>query len=301
METKLIVTGVNGKLGTELVRNMSKTSYIGFYRTGNGKKLGSNNYQIDLESWDDYSLSDYKNYNVVIHTAARTHIDDCEVDKNEGKQSQAWRDNVVATKMLCNFCQKSKKRLIMLSTECVFDGKKKRYSPEDKVNPKNWYGRTKLEAERFVIKLPSFAILRSVLAYGGENPTKDIVFAMLERLRKEIEFETVYDQVMAFTYIGDVVDAIKILAKSKKNGIYHLSGPDALSPYELALKLCMKYGFNRDLVKPVTLKKYFGLKKAALRLKYSIFDNNKFSKDFKFRPTSIDRGLDLALKSWGLL
>lgn len=301
MKNKYIITGVNGKIGSEFVRRLKKRDFIGIYRTGDGQRYGNNFIQLDLESWDNYDAHDFIGFNTVVHTAAKTHIDDCEVDKNEGKDSQAWRDNVIATKKLSEFCIKTNKKLIMLSTECVFNGKIRMYSEEDKLYPINWYGKTKLKAENIANKVPNHSILRSIMAYGGRSPKKDMVFSMVEKLRKGIKIEAVYDQIIAYTYVGDIVEVCIRITEKDLKGVFHLSGPDALSPYELALKLCKKYGFDRNLVIPVTLEKYFGKRRAKLRLKYSIFDNNKLARSLKFKATDIDKGLDLAMRSWGYL
>src|SRR6185312_9294390 len=86
---------------------------------------------------------------LVVHCAAYTNVDGCELDAEH-----AYQANAVATKHVAEACQTLNVSLIYISTDYVFDGKKgEPYTESDVPNPLNTYGRSKLEGERFVRSL----------------------------------------------------------------------------------------------------------------------------------------------------
>ncbi len=141
MKHKYIVTGATGKIGSALTARLGDGNYIGISRHETGRNL----LRIDLSNWDGKSERDLSGFDTVIHLAAKTHIDACEKDRPLGRNGEAWKDNVDATRKIVEFCRLGKKKLIFLSTECVFDGKKEKYYEKDNPNPINWYGATKLD------------------------------------------------------------------------------------------------------------------------------------------------------------
>lgn len=289
---KYIVTGGLGAFGSNFITHLPKNNFLVISRKTVPPMIVTPIQTIDLSTWDQYDLKQYEEYDIVIHAAAKTHIDKCEADKLKGEDSQTWKDNVIATKKVVEFCKRGNKKLILLSTECVFDGEKESYKENDKPNPKNWYGKTKLEAEKAVIFLPNSVIIRSVLLYGNRTHSKlDVSQTIQDKLKQKIKIKAVTDQKISFTYIEDLTKAIFKTVERNLTGIYHFSGQDNVSPYQFALTICDILGFDKNLVTPVGLTEYFGKEKASLRLKNCTLDSSKFKSATGFAPHSLEDGL----------
>lgn len=289
---KYIITGGLGTLGSNLTAYLPKNSFLVISRNSSLSSPKIPVKKIDLSTWEKINMSNYNDYDIVIHAAAKTHIDACEAHKHLGKSSAAWRDNVVATERIVNFCKKGGKKLIFLSTECVFNGDKKSYIEEDHPNPKNWYGQTKLESEKIALSLSNSTIIRSVLFYGSKTGTKpDISKSIRQKLQKKVTIEAVVDQKISFTFIDDLIEAIIKSIEYDLKGTYHFCGQEAISPYQFALTICDILGFDKNLVKPVSLVDYFGKEKASLRLKNCVLNSKKFMAETGLIPNSLETGL----------
>lgn len=292
MKHKYLITGVTGKIGDFLIGKLDKLDYLGISR----HKSGENMVNIDLSSRDFIDSNQFLGYDTVVHLAAKAHIDNCEEDKIFGENGETWKNNVEATRNVVDFCRLTKKKLIYLSTECVFDGKKKKYTETDVPNPINWYGATKLESEKIVMSLPDSLILRTVMAYDGREGHKDIVRDFMTKLEKNEKLIAATDQIVSFTYTGDIVDAILVSSEKDLKGIYHFAGKDIVSVYELAVEIGNFLGSNPSLIVPATVEEILGKEKAKLRLKNSVLDYSRFYKDTGLSALSLFEGLKRSLK-----
>jgi dTDP-4-dehydrorhamnose reductase len=290
---KYIITGATGKIGTQLISGLDKGSFMVFTRSPQKLEKYIKKFVIDLAKID--IKEEFPEYDTVIHLAAETHIEKCEEDRSKGEKGSGWINNVVVTRNLAKYCATNHKKLIMLSTECVFGGRKTKYSENDKPAPKSWYGVTKMEAENMVKQnLTNFIILRTVMAYGGKGGRMDLPQLIMNSLKNNAEITLSTDQKIAFTYTGDIVKAILSSSEKGMKGIYHFCGPDVLTPFELGLLIAKKYHFNKNLLIPKTLRQMNGPESARLRLKNAVLSNKKFINDIgRFSYTGINQGLSL--------
>lgn len=292
MSHKYLVTGSTGKIGSLLVSSLNGEDYLGISRREKGESI----INIDLSFWNPPFVNKFSEYDTVVHLAAKAHIDSCEEDRKLNKNSEAWKNNVEATKNVVEFCRQTKKKLIFLSTECVFDGTKAKYTERDIPSPLNWYGETKLESEKVVSSLSNSLILRTVMSYDGRSKYKDIVRDFASILEKREKLLAANDQTVSFTYTGDIVSAILISSERNLKGLYHFAGRDAVSIYELAVKIGKVIGINPNLIIPATMKEILGEKKAKLRLRNSVLDSSKFRKETGFVTVDLEEGLNRSLK-----
>lgn len=292
MRHKYLITGATGKIGDFLISKLNKKDYLGISR----HQLGENIVNIDLSSREFLTSNRFSEYDTVIHLAAKAHIDNCEKDRMFGKDGETWKNNVEATRNVVEFCRQTKKKLVYLSTECVFDGKKKKYTEEDDPCPINWYGETKLESEKIVMSLPDSLILRTVMAYDGRLEHKDIVRDFASKLEKKEKLLAATDQMVSFTYTGDIADAILVSSEKNLKGIYHFAGKDVISIYELAVEIGKIIGANPSLVISATMEEILGREKAKLRLRNSVLDSSKFIKNTDFMAIDLIEGLNRSLR-----
>lgn len=213
---------------------------------------------------------------VVIHTAAWTDVDGCEFDKG-----RAYKVNSEGTENVALACRKIDAMLIYISTDFVFDGRKKKpYKETDKPNPINIYAGSKLKGEEAIRKiLKKYFILRTSWLYGRYG--KNFVDMILEKTKREKRLKVVDDQVGSPTYTKDLAKAIHVLldkiftpyaARRTQYGIYHISNSGSVSWYEYA-KQILKLVKSETRVIPISSEE---LARPARRPAMSVLDNSKF-------------------------
>jgi dTDP-4-dehydrorhamnose reductase len=201
-------------------------------------------------------------HEIVLHLAAKADVDGCENDKQLGKDGAAWRINVDGTRNVADACKKQNKKLVYISTDFVFDGTKpngETYSEEDTPNPVNWYAQTKYEGEKIVRESGlTYLILRLAYPYRTPFPQKkDLVQAILTRLRSGQEIAAVTDHCMSPTFVDDFAHALDRLIVKNKTGIYHTVGSEGITPYELAIKIAEIYSLDSSLIHETTREQFF--------------------------------------------
>jgi len=281
----VVVIGSQGFIGSRIIDKLNSQFNI----------IGLNRNIMDITDKDQvFDQLDKLNYDWLIHAAARAHIDNCEKDRHLGKCSETWKVNVDGSNNIALASAKLHKRLLYLSTECVFDGAKGFYKENDLPNPRNWYGITKYQGELKVMESRAkFCILRAVLAYGHPQVFQsDLTRVFYKKLQNRITLKAVSNQHLNVTFIDDLIDAISLLLENKAEGIYHYGGNKSLSPYEIAIKLKKVFRLKDIKLIPVTLLDYFG-KNANFRLINAILSCNKIQKDFGIKLSSLDQALNL--------
>ena len=250
---KILGTGLTGLLGSRIVELLSKTYTFENVSRSTGVDITKRDEVITKIASSDAQW--------VFHLAAKTNVDGCEEEKGLGEAGEAWKINVLGTKNVVDACLQSNKRLLYVSTDFVFDGKnppENGYTEEDEPNPINWYGQTKYEAEKIVSSsLPSALIARIAYPYKALENNKDFLHVVKNRLEKGETVFCVTNHIFSPTYIDDVANALELLIKQDKSGIFHITGTGSLSPYDAAVSIVSAFGFNKSLVEKTTLEEFF--------------------------------------------
>lgn len=179
---------------------------------------------------------------IVINSAAFTRVDDCEKFREAAFVVNAQSPGHIAT-----LCKKYNSLLVHLSTDYVFDGASTRPYPENHpTNPVNYYGTTKLEAEKKIIASECrHLVLRTSWIFGqnGDNFVKKL----LKRALAGAKLQAPVDQVGVPTYAGDVAAAIIRLLSLGISGIIHFTNTGQCSRHEQALTILQLYGLNNSV------------------------------------------------------
>jgi dTDP-4-dehydrorhamnose reductase len=275
---KILVTGANGQLGSEL-KKLSKAEQFEFIFT-DVNELDITDTEACTTFFDEVKPS------FVINCAAYT-----AVDKAESDRELAWKVNVDAVRNLAISCSICDSYLIQISTDYVFDGKSSTpYVEQDLVHPQSEYGRSKAAAEVEALSYSKSLVIRTSWLYStfGNNFVKTMI-----RLGKEREsINVVFDQIGTPTYAEDLASAIlRIIDKinsEEKNfiaGIFHYSNEGVCSWYDFACAIMQLNNLNCK-VYPIETKKYptpakrpeFGvLNKAKIKSTYGIEINHWYS------------------------
>ena len=276
MNDKILITGANGQLGTELAKLLPEAVLTDV---------------ADLDITDFQAVQSFvqeRQIKTIINAAAYT-----AVDKAEDEPSVAHKINVQGPENLA----KTGCKIIHISTDYVFDGTNHQpYRPEDKTNPVSVYGKTKAEGENAVLKnAPTAAIIRTAWLYSpyGNNFVKT-----MRRLGAERDtLNVVADQIGTPTYAADLAKAIKQILpqlNEQTKGIYHFTNEGVCSWYDFAVEI-MRLSKLSCKVLPMTSAEY---PSKAQRPFYSVLDKNKIKKTFHLEIPHWKESLEQCLKQF---
>ena len=245
---KLLITGSNGLLGQKVV-DLCLSNKIDFLATSSGptrySKCPQNAY-VPLDITDEHNiqavLTSYEPTHV-IHTAAMTNVDQCELSPEACDLV-----NRQAVLMIARYCQLQQIHFQLLSTDFVFDGAAGPYRETDQPNPLSVYARSKFEAERIVQQLDGlhYSIVRTIIVYGqGENLSRsNLILWAKEALEKGASIQIVHDQFRAPTWAADLAWACVRICELDQQGIFHISGPETLSIDQIVERVAAFYNLS---------------------------------------------------------
>ena len=276
---KVIVTGVGGQLGYDVMNELRKR---GFDCVGSDitDKPGENYVQLDItdKAAVDKVLTEL-NPDAVIHCAAWTAVDAAEDEENREK---VFAVNATGTKNLAEACKSVGCKMMYISTDYVFNGQGDEPWQADckEYSPLNVYGQSKLEGELAVSELlDKFFIVRIAWVFGlnGNNFIKTIVNVG----KKYDTIRVVNDQIGTPTYTYDLARLLVDMIETEKYGYYHATNEGGyISWYDFTCEIFRQYGLKTKVV-PVTTAEY-GLSKAA-RPYNSRLDKSKLT-EAGFKP-----------------
>jgi dTDP-4-dehydrorhamnose reductase len=225
---------------------------------------------------------------VVVHSGAMSKPDDCETMRDN-----AFLTNVTGTIYLLKYAAALKSHLTFLSTDFIFSGEEGMYKEDDNPSPVNNYGETKLLAEGEVKKYEhDWSIIRTVLVYGNpKSGRQNILTSVANSLRKGESINIFDDQVRTPTYVEDLASAIAVIIDKRTTGIFHISGRDVLTPYQMAVAVAEHLNLEKTLVKKVTAETFQPGNNVAKRPLKTGFDISKAKRELGYQPTSFPEGL----------
>lgn len=283
---KILITGGNGLLGQVLRLLLSKNNFI-VIASGLGcdRLLNHEHTYISLDvSKKNNCLDILKQYqpDIIINTAAITNVDYC-----EGNQNQCLEVNADSINYFLPFCKKNNKKFIQISTDFLFDGKLGPYSEDIKYNPINYYGFSKMIAEKniFNAELSNFSIIRTCLVYGFKEDSNNILMWVKRKLDKGEVLNIVDDQFRTPTLVTDLSQAILQIIQQNINGVYNISSGEYLSIFNFVCNIAEGLGFNKSIINRCKSKK---INQKAKRPKKSGLLIDKAERCFGFSPTKMD-------------
>lgn len=273
---KYLVTGVNGQLGYDIVRELNER--------GEYDVLAIDKDEMDITD-SNQVMKIVKAYkpDVIFHCAAWT-----AVDKAEELVDACEQVNTLGTKNIADASIEVGAKLIYMSTDYVFDGEKsldELYKEDDTPNPKSVYGRTKFEGEEEVRRNPNHFITRISWVFGVNG--NNFVKTMLKLADKYPELKVVNDQVGSPTYTVDLAKLLVEMAHSDKYGTYHVNNEGYCSWAEFA-KYIMESNGKETVINPVTTEEYYAgkdMSKIAYRPRNSKLDKSKLEEEFYRLPS----------------
>ena len=266
---KILVTGANGQLGSEL-KKISPTYNFKWYFT-------------DYNEFDFFHTDKIDKYlttinpNLIINCFAFTTVDSAETHKESADIL-----NHIAVKLISKWSNYNNCKLIHLSTDYVYDGTSRiPIKEDDKTNPINNYGKSKLFGDNACFfNNPDSIILRTSWLYSSFG--NNFVKKMINLMKCKSQLYVVSDQIASPTYAADLANVIMHIINNKKwkPGVYNYVNKGAISRFKLANDIKEICGFN-TIINEIKTDQY---KTKARRPKYTVLDTTKISNIYNIVP-----------------
>ena len=285
--TKILVTGSAGLIGTQIVKDLldnHKQVYSCYNKTK--PELGIITH-LDLTKKDDIvNTMNRIKPDVVIHLGAMTDVELCETETELAKKI-----NTDATEILALESEKYNTFFVYMSTDYVFDGKVGMKKENDKTNPINFYGKSKLDGERVFKKITTpNVIVRTSTPFGIHSKKISFPIWVKKNLELKKEISVVVNQYTSPSYVPNISKMIIEIMERKITGIIHLAGATKISRYDFAVQISKIINVNKQFLK---LTKMDQMDWKAQRPMDSSLNVSKANKILKSKPEKIEDSLKL--------
>jgi len=288
-----LITGSNGLLGQKILKKLTDdNSHVIATSKGANRNIKNDFYIYEsLDITDEKKVIKVLTYykpDIVFNTAAMTNVDLC-----EEKKDLCDNLNIHAVNYLADSCLNIDAHLIHISTDFIFDGKDGPYSEDDLPNPLSYYGESKYKSEKLLITHNcKSSILRTIVLFGvADNLTKsNIVLWAKEQLETNNEINIIDDEYRAPTLAEDLAEACISVAKNNAFGIFHVSGKDLMSIYDLVINIANFFKFDVTLVNRINSK---ALNQKAKRPRKTGFILDKAKNILNYNPHTFIECLEI--------
>ena len=291
---KILLTGANGILGVELLKSLVNKK-IDLLATGRGEFRHNGLIINNQHSYAELELSNHELLEKtilsfqpthILHLAAITQVDDCEVNKEF-----CYSINTVSSQLIFKLAKKIGAKVFYLSTDFVFDGESGPYDEGNPTSPINYYGFTKMTSENLLRDSGAdYCIIRTVLLYGkvAASTRSNFIHWVKQNLENNMPIKVVNDQVRTPTYIPDLVKGIILAIESNASGLFHISGGETLTPYEMAISIATFLNLDKSLITAVNASTFSQPAKRPLK---TGFDISKAMNTLGYKPTPFGKAL----------
>lgn len=249
---RIMVVGPNGLLGRAVIRTIlaeSDTDVIAAGRTFLADQQGYVEWSSsEKSSWKKIASDPRWLVDTIINCAAKTNVDACETERDE-----AWKENVELVEGILTYARKCEARVIQISTDNVFDGENGPYDIDDRPEPVNYYGRSKLAAENLCRASPvETCIVRTMWLYAttpGERTTYSTW--VRESLAKGASLKIAEDEIGNPTTVEDLAWDLLKITEAGTTGTIHAVGSERMNRLEWATIIADINGLPKDRMKGV--------------------------------------------------
>ncbi len=283
---RVLITGASGMLGHRLMIEAAKKNLevTGTYHCRPLKIKGCPSLPLEVTSINQVKkVLEKTKPQVVVHTAALTNVDYCEENPEE-----AFKINAEGTKNICQVCLEKGVKVVYISTDFIFDGKKGMYREDDLPKPLSVYAQSKLEGEKAVEKLPDFLIFRCTIYGWHLDNQKSIPEWVISKLSCNKPIKAFADRIINPTYTGFLSSLILKSLEQNLSGIFHIGSQEPLTVFEFALKTAEVFSLDISLISKGKMSEA-SLK--AKRPKNSSLNTKKIEKALNIKMPQVKKGL----------
>ena len=248
---KILIIGGSGFVSTNLIKYLPENWEI--FATYNSNIIKSEkikSFKINLLETPEKIIPIIQNIkpDYIIDTVAFPSVDFCEEN-----HAIADKLHIHVTKIISKISNEINSKLLFLSTDAVFEGQlNKKYIETEITNPVNYYGFTKLKAEKIVLaSSKNNVVLRTAVIYGVGIQSRFTNW-ILSYLRDKKPVDPFVDQFNSPTLVDDLSQVMLKILKNDISGLFHATGPTCVNRYDFAVMLAKEFNLDSNLVKPVT-------------------------------------------------
>lgn len=249
---KILLTGASGLFGINFgLHQSTKHTIIGQTNTRRLQNIPFETIQADLGDFSSLnSLIEKTKPDLLVHAAAMANIDAC-----QREPELANKINASLAGEMANLTARHGIKMVHLSTDAVFDGKRGNYSEEDETNPVNLYAETKLAGEKQVAEANPHALITRVNFYGySTSGTRSLAELFVNQLASGKGMMGFTDVYFCPFHVLQLADLLMLMVEKDLEGLYHVVSDECLSKYDFGRRIAKKFGFDESRIKPVSWK-----------------------------------------------
>ena len=299
MKKKLFIIGIGGLTGSKLVE-IGKDDFeiFGSYNYRDPKSPIVKSVNLDIANSSKIrDILEKMKPDIVINTAGINNVDYCEKYPDE-----AMKINIQAVKEICQITDDMGIKFVQLSSDSVFDGTKQSpYEEGDETKPINYYGKTKIESERIVLKNSNNVVVRASVLYGYLSPNlaeiessskKSINFGqwLINKLILNEKVKIITDEYSSPIIADDFARSILHIIKHEKSGLFHSAPKLQITRYDFSIKIAKALGLSVELIEPVSNKE---LGRDVNTGSNKCLSSEKLSGDLNYKFLTLDESLNL--------
>ena len=282
---KVLVTGGSGLLGSAI--SLHFKDYFDVIASYAMHKVMINELEtiyLDItDAQDTINLIKKIKPDLIVHTAALVGVNIC-----EREPELAYKINVDGTKNLADAAEKINSKIIYISTDYIFDGKKGMYKESDTPNPINTYGETKLEGEKLIDTNNNVIIRTSTYGWNVIKQKRSFSNWLIDELANKKQINVFTDQVNSMMLVNNCAEALKEIVDKDFSGILNIASSEKISKYQFAIKLADIFNFDKELIKPIKNNEVDGYEKRPLDVSLDI---SKAKMKLKTKLLNVNDGL----------
>eukprot|EP00403_Amphidinium_massartii_P019992 CAMPEP_0178411032 /NCGR_PEP_ID=MMETSP0689_2-20121128/21287_1 /TAXON_ID=160604 /ORGANISM="Amphidinium massartii, Strain CS-259" /LENGTH=496 /DNA_ID=CAMNT_0020032229 /DNA_START=13 /DNA_END=1499 /DNA_ORIENTATION=- len=288
---RVLVIGASGQVGGAIVKDMEKNGYLVYGTHTANPAEGQYTIKFDLEAAaKEPNLADellsVMRPDIVIICAAFTAVDAAEDNKEK-----VYAINVKGPEAVALAAKKIGAKLVVYSTEYVWDGTSGPYREDHPISPTNVYGESKAAMEKsLVTSYPSSLILRTTVVYGPEKQGKNFLYQLCRKLGAGETMKVVSDQISSPTYNRDLATLTRMLLEADAAGIFNACGLEVLSRYDFAIAAAKALGLDPQKIQPSLTADYNQKAKRPLKAGMSM-DKAKALLGSRFHMRSVQEAI----------
>jgi len=294
MKKKVIITGSTGMLGKDIIEKLleEKDFFVyGIDKIPNPKISEENQINGDLTDFDFLEKTiDKINPDIIIHCAAIVDVNSCEQNKEKVDAL-----HYEATKILASF-NPIKSRVVYISSDSVFDGKKGNYKEKDSPEPLNYYAKSKLKGEEVVLKQNTNSVVIRTNIYGfhifkgnslAEGAIENLSIGNYIKGFSDVFFNPLYTKQLARI-------VTKLINSKKSHGILNVACNEYSSKYSFLIRLAKAFNFSSYLINEGSIDE---VEFDTLRPKNTTLNTDKLKKLIGYVP-SLEEGIQMLKKDY---
>lgn len=231
----VLITGTDGQLGKVVAEEVKERGH---------KAILTNRRNMDITDSESVAeMFSHTELDAVIHCAAYTNVEKAETEKEV-----CGKVNIIGTENIAKWCEKKNIKMLYVSTDYVFDGKKgKPYNVEEEKCPLNVYGRSKHIGEECVLNgVKKHFVVRTSWVFG--NSENDFVSKMCRLSRQTKDIKVVDNRRGRPTYVKDLAEILVDIVETEKYGVYHVANQGECTWYEFAEEIFKQLGKEMNII-----------------------------------------------------